>query len=66
MSDNASLHDLWLGGKDGCLCAREQLKAWALREAWQENNETVYGMFTWIAQRVTKNGGGRLYTRMLS
>ena len=36
MPDQTSLKELWLAGKDGGLSAREQLKAWALREAWQE------------------------------
>ena len=57
-SGQTSLKELWLGGKDGCPSAREQLRAWALREAWQEHNDGVYGLHTWIAERVTKNGGG--------
>ena len=57
MSTQTSLKDLRLGGKDGSLSAREQLKAWALREAWRQQNDGVYGMHTWIAERLTKNGG---------
>ena len=53
MSDQASLKKIWLDGNHGYLSAREQLKAWALREAWREYNEGVYGMNTWIAERLT-------------
>ena len=59
MSTQTSLKEVLLGGKDGCLSAREQLKAWALREAWRQQNDGVYGMHTWIAERLTKNGGGQ-------
>ena len=59
MADQTSLQELWLGGKAGCLCAREQLKAWALREAWRQKNTGVQGMLTWIAERLVKNGGGQ-------
>ena len=38
---------------------REQLKAWALREAWQEHNDRVYGAFARVAERQVKNGGGQ-------
>ena len=58
MADQTSLKELWLGGKAGCLSAREQLKAWALREAWRQKNTGVQGMLTWIAERLVKNGGG--------
>ena len=53
MAAQASLKELWLAGKDGGLSAREQLKAWALREAWKEHNDSEYGMHTWIAERLT-------------
>ena len=59
MTDQGSLQKLWLYGKEGGLSAREQLKAWALREAWQENNTSSYGMHTWVAERLTKIGGGQ-------
>ena len=59
MTDQGSLQKLWLCGKEGGLSAREQLKAWALREAWQENNTSSYGMHTWVAERLTKIGGGQ-------
>ena len=59
MADQASLQELWLGGKAGCFSAREQLKAWALREAWRQNNEGSHGMLTWIAEKLVKIGGCR-------
>lgn len=30
-----------------------------MREAWQETNDGVYGMHTWIAARLAKIGGGQ-------
>ena len=58
MASQASLRDLWLHSNAGCLSAREQLKAWALREAWKEHHDGTYGMYTWIAAKLTKAGGG--------
>ena len=58
MASQTSLKDLWLHGNAGCLSAREQLKAWALREAWKERNDGTYGMYAWIAEKLTKAGGG--------
>ena len=58
MAAQASLQHEWLHGKHGGLCAREQMKAWALREVWKEQSDTVYGLHVWIAARVTKVGGG--------
>ena len=34
MAAQDTLQKLWLHGKAGGMAAREQLKAWALREAW--------------------------------
>ena len=56
MADQASLQELWLGGKAGCLSVREQLKAWALCEAWRQNNEGSHGMLIWIAEELVKIG----------
>ena len=58
MAAQASLQNEWLHGKRGGLSAREQMKAWALREVWNDHHDTVYGMHVWIAARVTKVGGG--------
>ena len=41
------------------MAPREQLKAWALREAWLDSKTGTYGMHTWIAERLTKVGGGQ-------
>ena len=60
MADQASLQELWLGGKAGCLSVREQLKAWASREASRQNNEGSHGMLTWLAEKLVKIGGGQL------
>jgi len=54
MASQASLKELWLHGNAGCLSAREQLKAWALRKAWKEHNDGTYGMYAWIAEKLTK------------
>ena len=59
MADQASLQELWLGGKAGCFSAREQLKAWALREAWRQNNEGSHGMLTWTAEKLVKIRSGQ-------
>ena len=37
---------------------RQVAKAWALREVWKEQGRPTYGMYTFIAQKVTKVGGG--------
>ena len=52
------LRKAWLQGKDGSLPAREQAKAWALREVWRQDQKPEYGMNTFIATKVTKQGGG--------
>ena len=59
MADQASQQEPWLGGKAGCLSTQEQLKAWALREAWRQNNEGSHGVLTWIAEKLVKIGGGQ-------
>ena len=59
MAAQDTLHKLWLHGKAGGMAAREQLKAWALREAWMDGQTRTYGMHTWIAERLTKVGGGQ-------
>ena len=68
MSDAQTvLRDAWLGGQEDRLCAREQAKAWALREVWreekkekagndkkQDSKRSEYGMLTFVADRVRK------------
>ena len=52
------LQNLWLGGKEGSLCGREQARAWALREEWKDAGKSDYGMLSHIAGKIrtTKNG----------
>ena len=52
------LRQAWLKGKDGYLPAREQAKAWALREVWKQMGKADHGMKTFIASKVKKQGGG--------
>ena len=52
------MKELWLGGPDDRLRAREQAKAWALREVWKKTMKTDYGMNEFVASRVTKNKNG--------
>ena len=39
MSSLQQLEQLWLSAPEGKLCAREQAKAWALREVWLEDGK---------------------------
>ena len=59
MSDNPDrLKEHWLGGQDNRLCAREQAKAWALRELWLEQKESTYGLNEYVASKLRKNKDG--------
>ena len=51
------LRALWLEAKSGALPAREQARAWALREAWKDSGKAEYGMLTYIAGKLTKTDG---------
>ena len=53
MPTQDDLRSLWLEGREGSLCGREQAIAWALREMWQADERRSYGMYAWIASRVT-------------
>ena len=57
MAAQDPLQKLWLHGKAGGMAPREQLKAWALHEAWLGGRTETYGMHTWMAERLTKVGG---------
>lgn len=57
-SQQGLLRSSWLVGKTGCLPGREQAKAWALREVWRDSGKADHGMQTYIAGKVTKQGGG--------
>ena len=50
---------MWLAAPDEALCPMEQMKVWALREAWYTQNKSVYGMHTFIASKVRKNWHGK-------
>ena len=51
------LRTLWLEAKTGALPAREQAKAWALREAWRDSGKAEHGMLTYIAGKLIKSDG---------
>jgi hypothetical protein len=53
------LKDMWLGGKEGALCGREQSRAWALRDVWKSESKSEYGMFQHIASKLRKNKRGK-------
>ena len=61
MAAQDNLQKLWLHGKVGGLCAREQIKAWALREAWIGDKTGTCGLCRELPQRVlalhTAQGG---------
>ena len=59
MASQQDLKELWLSAPEGRLCAREQAKAWGLREAWLAEKKSAYGMSTFIAGRVCKNVNGK-------
>eukprot|EP00973_Karenia_brevis_P011413 1546337-Karenia_brevis.AAC.1 len=42
MSAQDALRQAWLAGKEGGLSAREQAKAWALRELWLADGKGAY------------------------
>ena len=49
----------WFNGRKGHLSAMGEAKAWALREAWRDKDEGLYGMLPYIAGKVYKNGPGK-------
>ena len=57
-----SLQDLlkkaWHGGRKGHLSPLSEARAWALREIWRDAGKPDYGMLTYIAGKVRKQGGG--------
>ena len=48
------LEEAWLGGRVGNMTGMEEARAWALREAWQDEGKSSYGMLTHIASKVHK------------
>jgi len=53
------LRKAWHEGKEGCLPAIEQAKAWALREVWRSEGKGDYGMNSYIASKLRKQGRGK-------
>ena len=52
------LRQAWAQGRTGYLSALSEAKAWALREVWRSEGKGERGLMTFVAQRVTKIGGG--------
>ena len=59
MSTQDALRNAWFGGVDDRLCAREQAKAWALREVWMESGKGDYGLYEHVASKVRKTKDGK-------
>ena len=59
----SSLQDLWRTGKEGCLSPLEQSRAWALREVYREMEIPEKKLYTKIADKLTKIGGGQPSSR---
>ena len=59
MASPEVLKNLWLQAPEGKLCGREQAKAWALREVWQDQEKSSYGMLPFIASRLCKMADGK-------
>jgi len=52
------LREAWLGGRKGNLSAREEARAWALREVWRADGKPDHGLNAYVAGKVVKVGGG--------
>ena len=59
MSAQEVLRSAWLHGTEDRLCGREQAKAWALREVWLEQGNSMYGCYSFVAERVRKTKDGK-------
>ena len=59
MTAPATLQEAWLGAPDGRLCPREQARAWALQEVWQEEGKGSYGLLPFVASKVKTNKDGK-------
>ena len=53
-SKQEALRGAWLGGRVGTLTARDEARAWALREVWKAEGKSSYGMLTHVASKVCK------------
>ena len=60
MSDagNCTLANLWKTGRTGTLSPLETLKAYCYAKVYREQGETEHGLWTKVAEKVTKVGGG--------
>ena len=56
--DQAVLCAYWRGGPHGRLCPLEQMRALASRDVHKELHDDEPASLSWIAERVTKTGGG--------
>ena len=63
MAAQEALKSFWLQAPDGRLCAREQAKAWALREVWRAEGNGDHGLYSWVASKVKNGGVHRLATQ---
>ena len=59
----STLEDAWHAGKQGCLSPLEQSKAWALREVYRELKTPEKKLYTKVAKKLTKVGGGKPTSR---
>ena len=59
MATQEALKNFWLQAPEDRLCAREQAKAWALRELWREEGKGDYGLYSWVAGKVKKTKNGK-------
>ena len=59
MGTQETLKKFWLQAPEGRLCAREQAKAWALREVWREEGKGDHGLYCWVASKVKKTKNGK-------
>ena len=48
------LRKAWLGGRQGNLSPMMEAKAWALREIWNDDHESSYGMLGYIPGKMVK------------
>ena len=59
MADQPRVQQAWLSGVEDRLCAREQAKAWALREVWKQDGKKPYGLHAFVASKVKKTKNGK-------
>ena len=59
----SSLKNIWHAGKKGSLSPLEQSKAWALRAVYREMKTPEKKLYTKVAKKLKKKGGGQPTTR---